>query len=77
MWIHRRSRQAQHGVHELLVVDLHPSVAVRVELLERLRDLLDDDARAHEAVERDPLRGRAVACTRARTCGEVYPARGD
>ena len=64
-------------MHELLVVDLHPSVAVRVELLERLRDLLDDDTRAHEAVERDPLRGRAVACTWARTCGEVYPARGD
>lgn len=62
----RSSRQAQHSMHELLVVDLQPPVAVRVELLERLRDLLDDDARAHEAVERDALRGRAGACTGSR-----------
>ena len=51
------SRQAQDGVHELVVVDLHPAVAVGVEPLERLADLLDDHARAHEAVERDPRRG--------------------
>ena len=61
------SRQTEDGVHELVVVDLHPAVAVRVELLERLGDLLDDDARAHEAVEGDAWRGRAVSCARAGT----------
>ena len=72
-----RSREAEHGVHELIVVDLHPAVAVRVELLERLGDLLDHDARAHEAVERDPRGGRAVACARAGALVDVYPERGD
>ena len=62
-------------MHELLVVDLHPSVAVRVELLERLRNLLDDDACADKAVERDTRRG-SVTCARAGAC-KVYPSRGD
>jgi hypothetical protein len=49
-------------VHELVVVDLDPAIAVRVELLERLAELLDGDACANEAVERDA--GRAATLTR-------------
>ena len=67
-------------MHELVVVDLRPSIAVRVELLERLRDLLHHDARAHEAVERDPairVRRHAGAASRASALVNVYPVRGD
>ena len=45
-----RSGRREHGLHELVVIDLDPSVAVAVESLERLGKGLDDDARAHEAV---------------------------
>ena len=44
-------------MQELVISNLNPSGTVRVEALERLRELLDDDARAHETVERDPRRG--------------------
>jgi hypothetical protein len=47
------SRQAQHDLHELIIVDLNPPIAVGVETFERLGDLLDDDTRPHEPVERD------------------------
>lgn len=47
------SRQRQNRLQKLLVVDLDPTIAVRVELGERLGDLLHDDARAHEAIKRD------------------------
>ena len=66
-------------MHELLVVDLHPSVAVGVELLEGLGDLLDHDARAHKAVERDPAGGGGTMVTLARPSAlmKTYPKRGD
>lgn len=44
---------AENSAHELIVVDLDPSIAVGVESLEGLRQGLDNDARAHEAVEGD------------------------
>ena len=66
---------AENGAHELVVVDLDPAVAVAVEPLEGLGEGLDDDARAHEAVERNPRRG-SVTCARAGAC-KVYPSRGD
>ena len=73
-----RSREGEDGVHELLVVHLHPAAAVRVEPLERLRDLLHHDARAHEAVERDPPRARrhAGAATGASALMKIYPNPG-
>ena len=73
-----RSREREDGVHELLVVHLHPAAAVRVEPLERLRDLLHHDARAHEAVERDPPRARrhAGAATGATALMKIYPHPG-
>lgn len=63
------SRRGQHRRHELLVVHLHPPIAVGVEALEGLRELLHSDTRAHEAVERDALRqaGTGGALT------NVYP----
>ena len=66
-------------MHELLVVDLHPAVAVGVELLERLGDLLDHDARAHKAVKRDPAGGGGPMVTLARPSAlmKTYPKRGD
>ena len=63
-------------MHELVVVDLHPAVAIGVESGEGLADLLDDDARAHEAVERDPIRLRSARAW-AGTCVHVCPTRGD
>jgi len=38
-------------VHELIVVDLDPPIPVGVNLLERLRQLLDHDASPNESVE--------------------------
>ena len=46
-------RQAQHDLHKLIIVDLNPPIAVGIETFERLGDLLDDDTRPHEPVERD------------------------
>ena len=68
-------RCTEDGVHELVVVDLHPSVAVGVELLERLRERLDDDARAHEAVEGDAGR-RTVGTSYSRGFTNIYPDTG-
>ena len=45
--------RAENGAHELVVVDLNPSIPVGVEPLEGLRQSLDHDARANEAVEGD------------------------
>ena len=47
------SRQAQHDLHEPIIVDLNPPIAVGVATLERLGDLLDHDARTDESVKRD------------------------
>ena len=47
------SGRAEHGLHELIVVDLDPAVAIGVEPLEGLGEGLDDDTGANEAVERD------------------------
>jgi hypothetical protein len=62
MTLHHRIRSWQHQdcFQKLLVVDLHPAVAIRVERGERLCNLLHDNARAYEAVERDPGRSRLV-----------------
>ena len=51
-------------MQELVISNLNPPGTVRVEALERLRELLDDDARAHEAVERDPRRGTRSSADR-------------
>ena len=68
-------RCTEDGVHELLVVDLHPSVAIGVELLERLREGLDHDARTHEAVERD-AGGRGSRHNWRRGFLNIYPRSG-
>ena len=44
-------------MHELIVIELNPPRALRVETLERLGNLLDHDACPDEAVERDSRRG--------------------
>jgi len=41
-------------VHELVVVDLDPPVAIGVEASKRFADLFDDDARADKTVKGDP-----------------------
>jgi len=51
------SRKAEHGLHELVVADVDPSIPISIQLLERLAELLDDDASADEAVERDSRSG--------------------
>jgi hypothetical protein len=54
--INRGSGRAEDSLHELVVINLYPAVAVGVEPLEGLGEGLDDDARADEAVERDARR---------------------
>ena len=51
--IHVPSWQAQHDLHEPIIINLNPPITVGVVTLERLSDLLDDDARAYESVKRD------------------------
>jgi len=38
-------------VHELLIVDLDPTITIRVDFLEGLGERLDDDATADESIE--------------------------
>ena len=58
----------------MIIVDLDPAVAVRIEAPERLAQLLNDDARPDEAVERNAWRGRVAS---AGLCGfRDCPARG-
>jgi len=54
------SRQRQNSLQKLLVVHLDPTIAVSVLRSERLGDLLHDDARTYEAVERDSGRSSLV-----------------
>jgi hypothetical protein len=61
-----RSRQHQNGFHKLLIVDLYPTIAIGVEIGERLCDLLYNNASAHEPVERDPGRSSLVTSDRWR-----------
>lgn len=53
------SRRAEDSAHELLIIDLDPTIAVGIKPLERFRKGLDNDARAHEAIEGDAGWGRA------------------
>jgi len=46
-------RQAQHRLHELIIINLDVPSALGIESRKRLAELLDDDARADETVERD------------------------
>ena len=71
-------RRRKDSTHERIVVEADASLRVLGEALERLRGLLDDDARAYETVEGD-ARGRAAAVTalRQRFGGyDVYPELG-
>jgi hypothetical protein len=43
-------------VHELVVVDLDPSIAVGIELPKALAELLNNNASTDKSVERDPRR---------------------
>jgi hypothetical protein len=46
---------------ERFVVELYPTVAVRIHLLERFCERLDDDAAADETIESDRGRGAETA----------------
>lgn len=48
-----RSGQAEYGLHKLIITYLNPSIAVGIKLLERLGELLDDDASPYETIKRD------------------------
>lgn len=69
---HPRSGKGEHRLHEALIPNLDPPIAVRVEPPERLGELLDDDARAHEAVERDSCGGGMGAAGRRRSVSGFY-----
>ena len=51
-------------MHKLIIIDLDPPIAVRVELGKRLAELLDDDTRAYEAVERNARDGCSATSRR-------------
>lgn len=55
------SRQRQHRLHELIVVDLDPSIPITVQFGKRLANLLDHDAGPDEPVEGDAWSG-SVTC---------------
>lgn len=59
--MNRSSRKRQNGLHELIVVDLDPSIPIAVQLGERLADLLDHDAGPDESVEGNTRSG-SVTC---------------
>lgn len=48
-------------MHELIVVDLDPAIAIGIKPTKGLAELFDDDARTHEAIERDSGGGDATA----------------
>ena len=54
MYSYSALRQTQHDLHEPIVVDRNPPIPVGIVPFERLGDLLDDHARPHEPVKRDP-----------------------
>ena len=59
------SRQAQHNLHEPIIIDLNPPVPIGILTLEHFGNLLDRDACAHEAVKGD-ARGRPPRVRRRR-----------
>ena len=70
------SRCAKHSVHELIVVDLNPTITVGIQLLEGLCDSLDHNTSPDEAVERNAGRGTMMTgCTWA-SGFDIYPERG-
>lgn len=68
-----RSGQAQDGVHELIIVDLDPSIPIIIQLLEALAELLDDNTSTDESIKGD---SRRRAATRCGLVGWIYPGRG-
>lgn len=67
------SRQRQDGLHECVIADLNPTILVRVDVPERLGQLLDHDARPHKAVEGD-TRNRTMS-NNGGSGFNVYPNR--
>ena len=59
-----RLRKAEDSVHELVVVDLDPSIAVGIELPKALAKLLNNNASADKSVKGDTRR-------RGTTCGRL------
>ena len=51
-----RSRRRENGTHVRIVVQADPSLVILGEPLERLRELLDDDASPDESVKGDAWR---------------------
>ena len=61
-------------MHKLVVIKLDPAAPLGVKTLERLCELLDDDARAHEAVEGDAWRWTYAPAASRLGGYNVYPA---
>ena len=53
------SRKTQHGLQELLIVDLNPAISVGIMASKRFGKLPDDDASTDEAIKGDSRRRHA------------------
>lgn len=61
-------------MHELIIVDLDPSITIGIQPLEGLAKLFDDDTCTDKSVKRDS-RWRATSSTNGSTF-DVYPEEG-
>ena len=69
------SRKTENSMHELIIVDLDPSITIRIQPSKGLAKLFDDDTGAHKSIKRDS-RWRAASNGNL-TSFNVYPARGN
>ena len=66
------SRKAKNSQHELIIVDLDPSIMIGIQLLEGLGKLFDDNTSSDKSVKRD-----SSTSTYSSACSfDIYPVRG-
>jgi hypothetical protein len=68
------SRKTENSLHELIIVDLNPSITISIQPSKGLAKLLDNDTGTNKSVKRDS-RWRTASTTRCRGF-DIYPERG-
>ena len=56
------SRKTKNGLHELIIVDLNPSITIGIQPLKGLGKLLDDNVGTDKSVKRNSKRGTSNGC---------------
>ena len=70
------SRRTQDSVHELIVVDLNPTVTVGIQPLEGLGNSLDNNTCPNKSVKCDTRRGSMVTWCGYAGSFDIYPEIG-